>query len=214
MTGTRSRGRRAAGFTLVELVIAVALGGMFAAALFSVFDSGTQATRTHERQASSQAEARLAMNYIARDVRQAVGYPLGVGIPLAALHTTELVLYVDGRRSADPTLVPLPSRVRYALVGDWLIREEAAPIASGGSVTYGAYTGRRMLAGGVATGAGAPPIFQGIRASGPVSGSVPASQLGQIVQIRIRLALGHVVGPGTATVRDELRADVTLRNAQ
>jgi prepilin-type N-terminal cleavage/methylation domain-containing protein len=214
VTRLRARGRRAAGFTLVELLVAVALGGVFAAALFSAFAAGTEATRTHENQARSQADARLAMSYITRDVRQAVGYPLGVGLPLATVHTSELVLYVDLRRSADPTLVPLPYRVRYALVGDDLIREEAAPVLSGGSVTYGAYTGRRTLADGIATGAGAPAIFQGVLPSGPVNGSVPASQLDDVFQIRIRIALGHDVGPGHATVRDEVRADVTLRNAR
>lgn len=212
MIAPLSRGRRASGFTLVELVIAVALSGLFAAALFSFFESGTQASRTHERQARSQADARLAMEWMSRDVRQAVGYPLGVGLPLATLHPTELVLYVDNRRSADPTLEPLPSRVRYAVVGDDLIREVAAPVVAGGTVTWGAYAGRITLADGVVTGTGAPALFQGILPSGPVSGAVPAGQLGDVVQIRIRLALTHGVGPGSTTVRDEVTADVTLRN--
>ena len=214
MTRLRARRRRAAGFTLVELVIAVALSGLFAAALFSFFESGTQASRTQERQARSQADARLAMSFITGDVRQAVGYPLGTGVPLAALGATELVIYVDPRRSADPTLVPLPYRVRYALVGDDLVREQAAPVPAGGTLTYGAYTGRRTVADGVASGTGVPALFQGITASGPLAGSVPASQLGDVIQIRVRLTLGHRVGPGSATVRDEVRADVTLRNAR
>ncbi len=197
MTGLRTRGHRAAGFTLVELILAVALGGVVAAALFSFFDSGTQATRTHEGQARSQAAARLAMDRISRDVRQAVGYPLGVGPLLATVHTTELVLHVDNRRSADPTLAPLPYRVRYAVAGDELIREQALPVVSGGAVSYGAYAGRETLAAGIATGVGAPAVFQGILPSGPVSGAVPAAQLGDVVQIRIRLVLGHRAGPGS-----------------
>ena len=208
----RIRGRRAGGFTLVELMIAVALSGLFAGALYSFFDSGTQASRTHERQARSQADARIAMDRISRDVRQAVGYPLGVGLPLVTVHATELVLYVDNRRSSDPTLQPLPSRVRYAVEGDDLIREEAAPIVSGGTVTWGAYAGRVTLADGVVTGAGAPALFQGILPSGPAGGAVPANQLGDVVQIRIRLALTHRVGAGATSVQDEVTADVTLRN--
>jgi prepilin-type N-terminal cleavage/methylation domain-containing protein len=214
VTAARTRSRRAAGFTLVELVIAVALSGVFAAALFSFFESGTQASRTHERQARSQSDARVAMDRISRDVRQAVGYPLGIGVPLATLHTTELVLFVDNRRSSDPTLEPLPSRVRYALVGDELIREEAVPAVAGGGVTWGAYAGRTVLADHVVTGAGAPALFQGILTSGPMSGAVPAAQLGDVVQIRIRLALTHGVGPGSTSVSDEVTADVTLRNAR
>lgn len=213
MTALRSRGRRPAGFTLVELIIAVALSGFAAAALYSFFDSGTQASRSHERQARSQAAARLAMDTISRDVRQAVGYPLGVGLPLATLHPNELVLYVDNDRSADSILEPLPSRVRYALVGDDLIREAAAPVVAGGTVTWGGYAGRVTLANGVATGAGAPTLFQGILPNGPVGGAVPANQLGDVIQVRIRLALTHRVGAGATAIQDEVTADVTLRNA-
>jgi prepilin-type N-terminal cleavage/methylation domain-containing protein len=206
------RARRSGGFTLVELVVAIALSGLFFTALYSFFDHGTEATRTHERQARSLAAARLAMDRISRDVRQAVGYPLGVGLPLAVLKPGELVLHVDERRAADPALEPLPARVRYAVEGGALIREVAAPAGSGASVTWGAYAGRQVLAEGIPTDPGAPPLFQGILASGPMAGTVPANQLGDVIQIRIRLVLAHRVGPGATTAEDEVTADVTLRN--
>lgn len=212
MRRRRAHAGRAAGFTLVELLVAIAIGGLLATALFGAFASGTEATRTHEHQARAQADARLAMDRIARDLRQAVGYPLGVGLPLALLHTGELVLHVDHRRSADPALVPVPHRVRYAVDGDDLIREQAAPVVSGSTVTYGAYSVRETLVEGIATGASAPPVFQGVLASGPVTGAVPAGQVGDVIRVRVRLASGHRVGP--AEVRDEVRADVTLRNAR
>ena len=212
MSVAARRGGRAAGITLVEMLIVVVIGGLFASALLGAFQSGTKATITHESQAFAQADARVAIDQMSRDIRQAVGFPARVGLPLELVHTSELVLHVDDRRAADHTIQPVPSRVRYALVGDDLIREEAAPVVSGTTVTYGPYLGRRALVDRVATGTGAPALFQGVLANGTaVSGAVPAAQLKDVTRIRIRLLSAHDVGP--TSVNDEVRVDVTLRNA-
>jgi hypothetical protein len=103
----------------------------------------------------------------------------------------------------------VPSKVRYAVVGDTLIREYAAPLVSGTTVTYGPYVGRQELVERVSLAA---PLFQGVYADGTAaSGAVPAAQLEDVTRIRVRLQAGHEAGP--SSVNDEVRVDVTLRNA-
>ena len=205
MTGrARHRGQR--GFSLIELMIGIALSGLFAGALFSFFNSSTEANRTHEAQTRSQASARLALARLSGDVRQAAG-PDGTA-PVVAISAYELIVYVDARRSADPTLSALPRRVRYALESGSLVREEAVPtVGAGGALTYpAAYSGRETMATGIVNAANAVPVFAGVGSSGTAA-SVPAN----VAQVAVRIQVGHQANQ--RAVVDEVTLDITLRNA-
>jgi prepilin-type N-terminal cleavage/methylation domain-containing protein len=164
---SRIRDRRGSrGFTLIELMIGIALSGLVAGAIFSFFFSSTEAGRVHEAQTRSQEAARTALARLGADVRQAAG-PGGL-TPVAAISATELVVYADLRRSNDPTLSFLPSKVRYALESGALIRETAAPVVGGdGAISYpAAYSGRTTLAEGLMNATTGVPLFAGVASNG------------------------------------------------
>ena len=200
----RRRGQR--GFSLIELMIGIALSGLLAGALFSFFSSSTEANRMHESQTRSQASARLALARLVGDVRQAAG-PEDVA-PVAAISANELIVYVDARRSNDPTLSALPSRVRYALESGSLVREVATPIVgAGGAISYAAaYSGRETMATGIVNAANAVPVFAGVGTNGSAT-TVPAD----IAQVAVRIQVGHRANQ--RAVVDEVTLDITLRNA-
>jgi type IV pilus assembly protein PilW len=63
--------RRATGFGLVEAMLAVALGSLLLVAAGQVFVQGYQAWRLHAATARLQDDARLALQRMAEDIRQA-----------------------------------------------------------------------------------------------------------------------------------------------
>jgi hypothetical protein len=160
----------------------------------------------HEAQARAQASARAALQRLSGDVRQAAG-PEGLG-PVAAISANELVVHVDARRSNDPTLSALPSRVRYALESGSLIREEAVPVVgAGGAISYpAAYSNRVSMASGIVNAASSVPVFAGVGSNGAAT-SVPA----EVAQVAVRIQVGHKANQ--RAVVDEVTLDITLRNA-
>lgn len=69
--------RRAAGFTLVELMIALVLGLLVIAGVGSVFLANKDAYRTNEALSQTQDAARTAFEFLARDIREAGSTPCG-----------------------------------------------------------------------------------------------------------------------------------------
>ena len=204
---SRARDRRGSrGFSLIELVIGIALSGLVAGAIFSFFSSSTEAGRLHEAQTRSQEAARLALARLGADVRQAAGP--GDLAPVASISATELVVHVDERRSHDPTLSFLPNKVRYALESGSLVRESAAAIVgAGGAITYPAtYSGRTTLAAGLVNGTSGVALFAGVGSDGSAT-YVPA----EIAQVAVRVQVGH--RNNEYAVVDEVTLDLTLRNA-
>ena len=115
---------------------------------------------------------------------------------------------MDARRSNDPTLSALPSRVRYALESGSLVREVAAPIVgAGGAISYtAAYSGRETMAAGIVNAANAVPVFAGVGSDGTAT-TVPAD----VAQVAVRIQVGHRANQ--RAVVDEVTLDITLRNA-
>jgi type IV pilus assembly protein PilW len=66
-----------AGFTIVELLVALVLGVVIIGGVISIFVSNQQAARSNEGLARVQENARVAFELMAREVRQAGGNPCG-----------------------------------------------------------------------------------------------------------------------------------------
>ena len=61
-----------AGFSLIELLMAVIVSGIFAGGLYAFFFASTDAARSSETVASAQADGREALGRFTRDIRQAI----------------------------------------------------------------------------------------------------------------------------------------------
>lgn len=206
-TSPCSRQGFGAGFTLVELVVTIAIGGIVAAALFAFLASGQETARSRESQAEAQAALRLAVDRFARDARQAVT-PDGEAPAIAALHGSQVIMYVDPRRGAE-AVVPRPLLVRYALSSDRLTREEAEPRGATAPFSYGAYGPAETLAEPVV--AAGRPVFTGLTRTGaPLS--APVADPSQVAVIRIDLSVAQQTGLAEGAAR--VATDVALRNGR
>lgn len=184
---------RQAGYTLIELLIAMILAGIVATGVYASFMSGVEASSSRDSQARAQNAARMAMEEFTRDVRQAVS-PDGLAPPVAAAPTaTSVELWVDNNRSLTATTAS-PKRVRYRLSGTSFVRQ----VYSGT-----AWSAEEVLAESVVNGS--TPLFTAVDAGG-IATAIP----GAIATISLRLILGDRSGRASTTT--ELMADATLRN--
>jgi general secretion pathway protein I len=76
--GRLRRGRRQRGFTLIEIIVALAILAVALTALFQAFSSGLQATTATERQAAAVMLARSLLDRIGEDIPLAPGEKTGV----------------------------------------------------------------------------------------------------------------------------------------
>jgi type IV pilus assembly protein PilW len=79
--------RHSKGFTLVEMMIALLLGLLVLGAVISVLLANSQAYRTNAGLAQIQDNARVAFEFMARDLRKAGGNPCGAPIVVNVLNT-------------------------------------------------------------------------------------------------------------------------------
>lgn len=206
-------GARHGGFTLVEVLVSMVMLGVFATALYGFFFSGTESSRGHESQARALADARTAMAFLTRDLRQAVGQEEGISSPVVLISPSEVRLYVDldlAMAATDAT----PSLVRYAIEGTQLVRESAPPIGTASPYTYGspiAWGEREVLLDGVDNGS--VPLFSPLAKDGAELDATidTESELREIAAIGLRLVVEHRLGYSDSL--SEVRTDVTLRNA-
>ena len=189
----RSYAARQAGFTLVELLVAMVLVGVVAAAVYASFISGVEASSSRDTQARAQNNARAALEEFTRDVRQAVS-PDGLAAPVAAAPTaTSIELWVDNRRSLTATTAT-PVRVRYRLSGTNLVRQ---------TLSGSTWSAEDVLAPAVVNGSTA--LFTAVDVNGTAT-AIP----GAVATISLRLILGDRSGRSSTTT--ELQGDATLRN--
>jgi prepilin-type N-terminal cleavage/methylation domain-containing protein len=197
------------GFTLVELLLGIALASIFAAALYGFFFAGLDSARSHQTQALAQASARTAMDRLVREARQAVSPDDGLTAPVLAVTTTSLEMFVDPARATGAT-TPRPQKVRYRVAGSQLVRERAMPVGAVPPFAYGAYGAQEVLVDGLANGA--VPVFRAATPEGvAMSTSVSGPQARDIAQISVRLIVAQKTGNAATTL--ELHTDVALRNA-
>jgi type IV pilus assembly protein PilW len=184
---------RQGGFTLVELLVAMVLVGVVAAAVYASFISGVEASSSRDTQARAQNDARAALDEFTRDVRQAVS-PDGIVAPVAAVPTaTSIELWVDNNRSPTATTA-VPKRVRYRLSGTNFVRQV---------MTGTTWSVEDVLASPVVNGSTA--LFTAVDVNGAAT-VIP----GAVATLSLRLILGD--RSGRASTNTELQADVTLRN--
>lgn len=188
-SGVASQG----GFTLVELLVAMLLVGVVAAAVYASFISGVEASSSRDSQARAQNDARMAMEEFTRDVRQAIS-PDGLIPPVAAAPTsTSIELWVDNNRALTATTAS-PKRVRYRLSGTNFVRQV---------LTGTTWSAEEVLAPAVVNGSTA--LFTSVDINGAAT-VIP----GAVATISLRLILGDRSGRASTTT--ELQADATLRN--
>lgn len=208
--GRRRAGRRHAqgGFTLVELLIGLVLGAIFALALYGFFDTSLTSAGTQRDQATAQADGRRAMDVMTRDIRQAVSPDAGVTPPIVALTPTTLVLYVDESR-APGNAATKPWRVRYQIVNGALTRETDDPVGSAPPYVYGGYGPAETLVPNVRNGAAA--MFTATDADGAaLAASLTPPATADVAGVGIRLVIGYRTGYANSTL--ELTTDVAPRN--
>jgi prepilin-type N-terminal cleavage/methylation domain-containing protein len=205
----RRRRRPQRGFTLVELLMAIALASIFSLALYGFFFAGIDAMRTHESQAKAQSSGRTAIDRFAREARQAVSPDDGLTPPIISVTPTSAEFYYDPSRSAS-SITPRPQRVRYSVVSGQLVRERATPIGSVPPFAYGGYGAKEVLIDNLQNGA--TPVFSAVTEKGvAMASTVSGPQARDIAQISVRLFVGQKTGNTATTL--ELSTDVGLRNA-
>lgn len=83
------------GFTLVEVLIAMAIAGIVMGAIYSIFISSNRSYRTQDNVADAQQRARVGIDFIARDLRLAGLDPLGAGAGFESAAASSLRLSAD-----------------------------------------------------------------------------------------------------------------------
>lgn len=84
------------GFSLIELLIVMAIVGVVMGAIYGVFISSNRSYRTQERVADAQQSVRVGVDFMVRDIRMAGLNPLGTaGAGMEAATGTNLRLTAD-----------------------------------------------------------------------------------------------------------------------
>jgi type II secretory pathway component PulJ len=176
--------RNEAGHSLVELLIATALLALVMAATLSLLQSGLGASGWGSARVEAQQAARVALERMARELREAGYDPASVGIQAVVVAEPARVVFqrdLNGNGVIDPT----HERVTYVLrPGESTLRRDA--------------------------GGGAQPIAENVRRFALAyfdARGVPTTDPPQIASIRIELETGR---PRPQSI---MASQVMLRNA-
>ena len=174
---------RTAGYSLVDLLVALAVGGGLMASSLGLLHLGLQAWVWGSARVSAQQSARYALERMAGELREAGYDPTVAGIaPVLVAEPTRLVFQRDlnGNGVVDPTR----ERVTYLLrPGERILRRDA--------------------------GGGAQPVIEEVRElrlSYLDRAGAPTSDPAAVTAVRIRLEVGEA---GSAVV---VETQATLRN--
>ena len=124
-----SANKNDAGFTLIELMVAMALSGLVMIGIFSVYRAGVKNHITQNAMAEMQQDIRAGMHMMAREIRIAGYDPTrSASSAITTAMVDEIVfdadLSEDGTLSATPAPPALTDvKIRYALTNDNLGRE-------------------------------------------------------------------------------------------
>ena len=134
MTATR---RRDAGLSVVEVVVAAALGGLVIAATLAVFSGALRSVRAVSVRTSASADTRIAMEQVTRELRVATR-PDGALAALVSATPTTLSFYslIDRSGTAAGANADVsPSRIDYAYNGSCVTGTTTPMLAGNGSWT-------------------------------------------------------------------------------
>ncbi len=192
MAAARAVARRERGFSLIELMIALAMFSVVSLAGFTVLTSGQQNSSMNDEVVKMQQNARLALELISRDVRMAgFGNPTDPSVvPLAANGCSSIITPTNSSTGPDSIAIITVDQVIGRLTAD-------APGASPTTLTLDSTTG--LANGDVITLDGV--FTTGVTVTNsttltfnPPSGSWPSS-------IKAPMVFNGAAGTGTQVVR-------------
>ncbi len=123
----------ARGFTLLEVLVAMAVGGLVMAGTLSLLLAGQGAYATGEAKAEAIQGARVGLERMATELRQAGYDPQGAGFAAIELAEAERITLLDDLNE-NGAIDPTRERVTYLLRGTVLRRDAgggAQPLAEG-----------------------------------------------------------------------------------
>jgi type IV pilus assembly protein PilW len=202
------------GFTLIELLISIVISSVIVAGGYTVLTTTHRATISNERAVGTQQNIRVAMELIARDIKQAgFGMPMAPDLPVggtagncATGATAAAIRPVDNNSAIPLTavndtgadtislVVPRTNPTNGAIPG-WVLAV-AAPSGGAGSfttITLTATAVTEMVAEGMQNGSGAYVSLGGVRTLPVTSSSGATITLGTPTLTPINFSAGTQV---------------------
>ncbi|MBI3030699.1 MAG: prepilin-type N-terminal cleavage/methylation domain-containing protein [Candidatus Rokubacteria bacterium] len=109
------------GFTLAEVLVGLALVGIVLLMLMGLLQQGEQAYLVGTRRLEAQQSARVALDRLAGELRQAGIDPRGIGFP-PLVNLTPTGFTIQNDLNGDGVIAGNPERITYSLTGRTLRR--------------------------------------------------------------------------------------------
>jgi prepilin-type N-terminal cleavage/methylation domain-containing protein len=167
------------GFTLVELLVTIAIGLTVLGAVMTMATSSLRTQRFGTDMASAMDEARFAVEWMRRDIRQAQRIDV-------ASHATSITLWVDGDQDRVPTDEEIIT-YRLVTVGGRTDLERSTVAVPGGRVVA-----RSLVPGTVFTYDLAPPDTRVVTITLTARPTSPAARDGTQMTVTDRVRIRNV----------------------